>query len=414
MTRNPIPLRSIIGLGTLTVALASAAQDAGPSDASASEAAMLPSSDAAGAMDGPVDVSADSTRTTVDAQGEDAAEDGGRVWASCMEHLPEGVTRPKLTNSFPARGLAGHALILQVQVEHGLGESVLPNGFRIQRDSDAARALATAGFTLPEPDGGSGPSLSRREADGKAVTDVRIPLVTLPETPGRHELTLPPVPIAIARASGELFTLCTTPHVVVVDEPIANEPEASPQDNPPARPQREIWTLARDLTYGGLLGGLIAALLAWLFLMWRRRPKPPAPPPPPRPPWEVAFEALDEVRRSNLVAQGQRSEHVDRVSDVVRVYLGARFGFDGIESTTDEVLQSLRRIQPPLLVFDEVRRLLQDSDLVKFARWSPTDADCDEVLVTADKIVRATMPTIGISDSPSRPAASPPETEGTT
>jgi hypothetical protein len=362
------------------------AQDAAEAGVS-SDAAVDASLDAAPARD-----------ARASAGTKDAAligEDAGRVWASCVEHVPEGALRPKLTNTFPARGLAGHALTLQVQLEHGLGETVLPNGFHIQGDSDAARALATAGFVLPDPKGGSGPTLSRREEPDKAFTDVQIHFLSLPEKPGRHELTLPPIPIAVTRASGEYLTLCTTPHTIVIDEPIANEPEAAPQGNPPPRPQREVWTLARDLTYGGLIGALAAALIALLILWWRRRPKPPIPPPPPRPPWEVALEALQDLRRAQLVAEGKRAEHVDQVSDVVRVYLGARFGFDGIESTTDEVLQALRRIQPPLLVFDDVRRLLQDSDLVKFARWSPTDEDCEQVLDTAERIVRATMPEVG-------------------
>ncbi len=372
------------------------AQDAG-------EAGVSPDADATRDAGSSADAEADSSTKNAAPIGEDA----GRVWASCVEHVPEGAVRPKLTNTFPTKGLAGHALTLQVQLEHGLGETVLPNGFHIQGDSDAARALATAGFVLPDPNGSSGPSLSRREEADKAFTDVQIHFLSLPEKPGRHELTLPPIPIAVSRASGEFLTLCTTPHTIVIDEPIANEPEAAPQGNPPPRPQREVWTLARDLTYGGLIGVLAAALVALLILWWRRRPKPPVPPPPPRPPWEVALEALHTLRRGQLVAEGKRAEHVDQVSDVVRVYLGARFGFDGIESTTDEVLQALRRIHPPLLVFDDVRRLLQDSDLVKFARWSPTDEDCEQVLDTAERIVRATMPVAG----PPPPAPPPVEQE---
>lgn len=322
----------------------------------------------------------------------DTAADAGRIWASCMEHVPEGAARPELENTFPDRGKAGYALALRVRVEHGLGETVLPNGFRIQRDSDAARAIASAGFELPVPDAGAGPSLKRQELPDKAVTEVVINFVALPEKPGRHTLTLPPIPIALSRASGELVTLCTTPHAIVIDEPIANETEPAPKDNPPPRPQREIWTLARDLTYGALLGIALAALVAWLVVLWRRRPKPPKPPPPPRPPWELALEALEDLRREDLVSQGRQAEHIDRVSDVVRLYLGRRFGFDGIESTTDEVLQVLRRMTPPLPVYDEVRQLLQDSDLVKFARWTPTDTDCRDVLTAAEHIVGATMP----------------------
>ncbi len=341
---------------------------------------------------------ADAGQDGQDGQDGQGGGDGGRVWASCMEHVPEGASRPGLENTFPSRGKAGHALPLRVRIAHGLGETALPNGFRIQRDSDAARALASAGFELPEPDGGSPPTLTRTETDGKALTEVVIPFVALPEEPGRHELTLPPVPIAVARASGEIVTLCTSPHTIVIDEPIANETEPAPQGNPPPRPQREVWTVARDLTYGLLAGLVLAALIAWLVVWWRRRPKPPVPPPPPRPPWEVALESLDAIRRDNLVAQGKPAEHVDRVSDVVRIYLGGRYGFDGIESTTDEVLQVLRRMSPPLPVYDEVRRLLQDSDLVKFARWAPADSDCEDVLVAAERIIRETLPKPGIAE----------------
>ncbi len=300
-------------------------------------------------------------------------EDAGRIWASCVEHVPEGATRPKLTNTFPTRGLAGHALTLEIQLEHGLGETVLPNGFRIQADSDAARALSSAGFELPNPNGGSRPTLTRHEERDKATTNVRVHFLSLPAKPGRHELTLPPIPIAVSRASGEVLTLCTTPHTIIVDEPIANEPEAAPLGNPEPRPQREVWTLARDLTYGGLIGVVVAALALWFILWWQRRPKPPIPPPPPRPPWEVALESLHRLRGLQPHDDAERGEHVDQVSDIVRIYLGARFGFDGIESTTSETLRALEKIQPPLLVFDDIRQLLFDSDLVKFARWSPTN-----------------------------------------
>jgi len=422
-----LPIAPLLAL--LAMASSVHAQDAAVPSASApaSHVPIVSARDASdgaddSASDASIDVDADrrdATSTAQDAGADasaDAKSEAGDIWASCMEFVPEGATRPKLTNSFPARGLAGYALPLQIQIEHGLGEKALPNGFRIQSDSDAARALAEAGFILPDPDGGAGPSLTRREADGKAITEILINFVALPDSPGRHELTLPPIPIAISRASGELLTLCTTPHQVTVDEPIANETEPAPQKNPPPRPQRETWTLARDLTYGILVGGAIAAVLTWLVLMWLRRPKPPTPPPPPRPPWEVAFESLNAIRMDNLIAQGKRSEHMDRVSDVVRVYLGARFGFDGIESTTDEVLQALRRMTPPLPVYDEVRTLLQESDLVKFARWAPTDTDCEEVVVTAESIVRTTMPVIAKREPKVEPAGPDqperPEQEG--
>ena len=289
---------------------AGAALDGGPGAADASRAggSDAGAADAAASVDGSVGSAA----------GDAGAGDAERVWASCIEHIPEGATRPPLEESFPARGYSGYALPLRVVVHHGKGETVLPNGFHVQRDSDAARAMDVAGFVFPSPDGGSAPTLARRDEGESSVTEVVIPLVALPPTAGRHELTVPPIPIAISRASGDLITLCTQPHVVTLDDPIANEPEAAPKGNPDPRRQREEWTLARDVTYGVLIGGTAAALLTWLVLRWLRRPRPAPPPPPPRPPWEVALEELTALRRSSLLESGQLAEHVDRVSDTTR------------------------------------------------------------------------------------------------
>jgi hypothetical protein len=92
------------------------------------------------------------------------------------------------------------------------------------------------------------------------------------------------------------------------------------------------------------------------------------PPPPPRVPWELALERLDEVRHAGLLETNRFSDFFDRVNDAVREYLGARFGFDGLESTTDEILVALRP-HPAFLRyrFRSSQAFLQQCDLVKFA-----------------------------------------------
>src|SRR5687767_10001444 len=59
----------------------------------------------------------------------------GRAHSACIEHIPEGKERPQIKESFPERGRAGYAATLVVEVPHGLGETVLPGGFRLQLDS---------------------------------------------------------------------------------------------------------------------------------------------------------------------------------------------------------------------------------------------------------------------------------------
>lgn len=323
------------------------------------------------------------------AQPADAGTGPEKTWASCVEHVPQGAVRPMMVETFPTRGLSGYAESLVVTVTHGKGETVLPEGFRIQPSSDAHKALEEAGFVIPDPDGGAGPSIvTAKTGDATRLT---IPFVPLPKEPGRSGMVLPPVPIAIARANGEYLTLCTRPHAIVVDDPINNERDPQVRQNPPPRPQREDWPLARNLTIGIPLGAALALAGVWLWRRWRSRPRIVVQPPP-RLPWLVALDELSSVRRSGLLEAGRNDEYFDRVSDCVRKYLGARYGFDGLETTTDEMRALLKRVRPPVPELKRIAEFLAECDLVKFARFVPDEKDCVDTLTRGEEIVRRTIP----------------------
>jgi hypothetical protein len=339
---------------------------------------------------------------------------GLSVYASCVEHLPDGAARPKVKETFPRRGLAGHALALEVVIEHGGGETVLPNGLSLQSTGLEADALTKAGFMLPSPDGGAPPTLEQIASTGNQPGGTRTRLllnfVALPKSPGRHEMVLPSLPITVSRASGELMTLCTEPHAVTVDDPTASTPDARPRPNPPPRPQRETWEAARTAVEM-LAVALVAAVAgALLYRWWRRRPRPVPPPPPPRPAWDVALEALVLLREGPLLRDGRHGEYVDGVSDIARRYLGDRYGFDGLEATSREIRQKTRAITPPLPVLGEIDRLLDEADLIKFARVVPSEDDCESLFSLALAIVQKTVPAVVAPGSEA--ANAPPGSSG--
>jgi len=333
------------------------------------------------------------------ARGDDAGAPEGA--ARCVEKVPEGAQRPVLRDEAPTRGTAGYAVTLRVTVEHGKGESVLPSGLALQASSELAKELRAAGFAIPEQDASAGARLTvndkpAAQAD-RTSTLLELPMVALPPEPGRHVLVLPALPVAVARANGELMTLCTRPHQVMIDDATASTPNAEPRPNPPPRPQREEWVaLERALAYAG--GGVVVgSIVAYLLYRWSKRPKKLPPPPPPRPPWEVALEQFDEIRHAGLLEVGRQGEYFDRVSDTLRRYLGARYGFDGLESTTDEVLRALQRSTLVGVTMPELVELLQECDLVKFAKLEPSPEDCRKVLLQGEHVVRATTPRVAPS-----------------
>lgn len=226
--------------------------------------------------------------------------------------------------------------------------------------------------------------------DGKRRFRFELDLLAL--EPGAHEL--PAIALRVVTAGGVVATVHTEAQRIEVGSHLGNEPDAQPK--PPTQP---LPVLEEDYTLLWVLGG-IATLFLVAFLgflahrWWSRRPAAAKPTPPPRPPWEVALEKLDAIKRekTSLLADGKQVELVDRVSDALREYLGARYDFNGLESTTDEVITRLLKVKLRGIRLEEVTALLADSDLVKFAKAVPDEAQCDRILEGAVRIVRATTP----------------------
>jgi hypothetical protein len=288
--------------------------------------------------------------------------------------------------------VAGHVAELRVEVQHLLGEQVFPGGVELAEDAPERALLERAHFRLPDRASAVRPELERVEQGARATTTLVLPLIPLPPSAGRAELELPPLPIAIARASGHVQTLCTPALRMLVEDPLASVAEAAPRPDPPPRPQREIWWAARNAVLYAL-GALPIAALALLGLntLRRRLRRPPAPPSP-RPAWEVALEELRLLESARLLEAGEVERHLDQTVHVLRQYLGARYGFVALESTTRELLRELGERAPGFPQRLEVQSLLERSDLVKFARRLPTHEECREALASVRETVQKTMP----------------------
>lgn len=139
---------------------------------------------------------------------------------------------------------------------------------------------------------------------------------------------------------------------------------------------------------------LAVGLAAYAFMRWRRRPKPVAvEPPKPLEPLEVRVrKALDALREEDLPGKGRVREYYFRLSEIVRGYLGERYGFDALESTTPELLESLRRLHTPGLPMKELQEFVNESDFVRYAKASPDPTACKSAIELAYAIVQATTP----------------------
>lgn len=223
--------------------------------------------------------------------------------------------------------------------------------------------------------------------------------------PGEHVLA--PFRVRVLTPDGVIGHVDTEPLTIRVGSVLGNEPNAEPR--PPTEP---VPLMEEDPTLywvgGALLLILLTALFTWIFARWwRAREKAAAPPPPPRPPEEIALEKLNALRqrRDAMLREGEGVEFVDHVSDAVREYLGHRFGFEGLESTTDEVLARMRKRKLRGIGIGEIAGLLQDCDLVKFAKADFTLEQSELLLSGSFRIVRAT--TNAMPAQPTAPTVTP-------
>jgi hypothetical protein len=215
-------------------------------------------------------------------------------------------------------------------------------------------------------------------------------------------ITFPGVNLRVVGPHGELGDVRTPAETLQIGSLIANEPNAEPKpETQPVVVMQDDYTLA--WIAGGLLAaGLIAAATLLLSRWLKRRPKAPVPVAPPRPAWEVAIEKLLLLEREKqaMLTNQRGEEFIERVSDTLREYLGKRYGFDGLESTTHEIMRRLEHTRPYKLSLAGVSLLLEQCDLVKFARAAPDLALCDDLWNGAIGLVRATTP-----PAPEAPAA---------
>lgn len=131
-----------------------------------------------------------------------------------------------------------------------------------------------------------------------------------------------------------------------------------------------------------LLAGLLAAALAAWLLYRRYKSRFSSAPaagaaPDPRSPYQKAADALAELSVSGIWEEGRIKEFYSRLSDIFRNYLDAQFGIKAELMTTNDITRELRRTGADIKTVIKTRELLENADLVKFAKFKPGERERD-------------------------------------
>jgi hypothetical protein len=122
-------------------------------------------------------------------------------------------------------------------------------------------------------------------------------------------------------------------------------------------------------------------------------------------PYERALRRLASVEREEWVARGDVARHYDEVTEALRRYLEEEHGLPALDRTTPELLRAL----PEQLSTGGLRArcaaLLDEADLVKFARLRPEPSVADAFLARARALLASwreaaeRVPTVEMADA---------------
>lgn len=138
---------------------------------------------------------------------------------------------------------------------------------------------------------------------------------------------------------------------------------------------------------------LILALLA--VYIWRRKragkvllPKMVE---PPRPAHEIALKELNALKESFLLTEGRVKEFYVQVSEIIRRYIEGRYFIIALEMTTFELIENLKAAEIEDETVQLIQQFLEICDLVKFAKYKPTEEESSSTLNKAYEIVQRTQ-----------------------
>ena len=110
------------------------------------------------------------------------------------------------------------------------------------------------------------------------------------------------------------------------------------------------------------------------------------------PPYDEAIMKLTQLKSEKLWEAGQDKEYYTRLTDILRNYLDRRFGINAMEMTSGQIMDVLRKNEETLAVNEQLNKILEMADFVKFAKMRPLPEDNEVAYQRAVNFVNETKP----------------------
>jgi hypothetical protein len=113
-------------------------------------------------------------------------------------------------------------------------------------------------------------------------------------------------------------------------------------------------------------------------------------------PEDAALKELKRIEALGLIERGMIKDYYTLVSEIVRRYLERKFQVLAMESPTSYTLGALFEIEVAPEGIDAIRDVLEEGDLVKFAKLNPAGEAVASLLTRAREVVKLTGSPVGV------------------
>ena len=152
------------------------------------------------------------------------------------------------------------------------------------------------------------------------------------------------------------------------------------------------YTVKEFLPWAGMLIAFVAIVLLALrwWKRWRKKRSLFGKVVEPDSPYIAALKELEKIRNQKLWQNNQMKLFYTRITDVLREYIEARFGLQAMEKTSAEILKELLPAGIDKNEYDSLKELLEVADLVKFAKYVPSEIENENAIPRAIRFISST------------------------
>jgi hypothetical protein len=201
------------------------------------------------------------------------------------------------------------------------------------------------------------------------------------------DFEIPPIEVELSDNSGKTEKI-TSPAIPIKVQSVLSGADETLKD---LKPQAEIPPDYKPffLTLIAILAGLVSIYQLIRYLR-KRKPAEVGIVVDMRSPEEIAREAIGRLLDRRLIERGLHKSFYLEISEIIRKYLGSKLGISSLERTTEEFMRDLRSTLLPANPIEMIGDFLDDCDLVKFAKYRPSEEEVKEIVEVSYQVVENT------------------------